>query len=1039
MDQASPITTAYPSTRSPEAPTGPPRTDPTRVTRWQAVIFAVVCAGFILSNLDTLIVNVAFPAIEHEFRGSSQATLSWTLTAYSIVFAALLVPAGRLSDRSSHKNGFLLGLVLFTAGSALCAAAQGAATLIAARVLQAAGAATLVPTALALLLAAYPPERRASAVRALTGVGGVGMALAPVIGGLLVNLGWRWIFLINVPIGVACFVVGRRVLPDARVDDRGPLPDLAGSLLLIGGVAAIALGLVKAPEWGWTSTRFIECTVAGVAVLVAFAVRSARHANPVISIDLMRIRSFGVANAVSLLFAICFSATLLSMMLWCENVWHYSALRTAFAVAPGGFLMPLVAASSGKLVKRTGAAFAIALGCVLLAGTGIWWAVMAQPEPDYVRALLPGAIMFPVGGILTLTTLVSVVTKDLPATALATGSAINTTVRQLGFVIGVSMFVAALGTSHTVAQIQTGYQRGWVIAATSGFAAIVLTFGLLASRLARQPAHAARVSGHRRVWAPAAVAGGMGLVVVLAAGMLRTEADTSGAVCVSGAARPLSVAAAPEIAGVVADLVRAAQVCAVVRPIDPGAVSDTLVAGRGDGPDVWIPDSSVWTSRRSPVGPGVPQDNPSVALSPVVVAVRADTAARLGRPSRSPGFVDLLPRAGATDGPVRFSLSDPERSAATAGVLLGLRSGIRGRPDGPAVVTAVLRGAARSHVRPEEALSARRPGTPLGVPATEQQVFVGNAEHPGARIVATYLPGRGYADDYPYVLLSSDHAQRIRAQQVLDQLRGDSGHHRLLAAGFRDASGRAGPALVPAAGVEPGGHPAGPVPDRGDVDRAARALTAIQLGSRLLTVFDISGPMATPVPGAGGASRMALVLAAAMNGLAVYPDSTEAGLWTFSRKLSRDKDYRELVPVVRLGTNPDGNTGRMRLGQALAGIRPIRGGGTGLYSTALAAVRSLRRDWNPDAVNSVVLLTGGHDDSPGGITLPQLVEALRSESDPAHPVYLTTIAVGPDADTAALAAMSRATGGEMYRAKDPRDIRQVVLDAIGRRVCRPHC
>lgn len=461
-------------------------TDTAAAQRRLALIFAVICAGFIMSMLDMMIVNVAFPVIQQDFRGSTPASMSWTLNAYSIVFAALLVPAGRLADRSSRKNGFLFGVVLFTVASALCATAQGVAMLIAARVVQAAGAAFLVPTALALLLAAYPAQRRAGAVRALMGIGTVGLALAPIIGGVLVSVGWRWIFLINLPVGVACYVLGRRVLPDARVDDRGPLPDLAGSILLIISVAAIALGLVKAPEWGWMSPRVIGCLVGAVILLVAFALRSARHPNPVISIGLMRIRSFRIANVVFLLFAVSFSATLLSVTLWCENVWNYSALQTALALAPGTFLMPIVAASSGKLIKLTGVTFAIALGCALLAGGPIWWAVMAQPEPDYVRVLLPGTIMFMVGTILAFTTLMSVVTQDLPATALATGSAINTTIRQIGLVIGVSMFVAALGTPHTLAQTQTGFQLGWVIAAACALAAVVISTVLRTSQLAPQ-------------------------------------------------------------------------------------------------------------------------------------------------------------------------------------------------------------------------------------------------------------------------------------------------------------------------------------------------------------------------------------------------------------------------------------------------------------------------------------------------------------------------------------------------------------------------
>jgi hypothetical protein len=197
--------------------------------------------------------------------------------------------------------------------------------------------------------------------------------------------------------------------------------------------------------------------------------------------------------------------------------------------------------------------------------------------------------------------------------------------------------------------------------------------------------------------------------------------------------------------------------------------------------------------------------------------------------------------------------------------------------------------------------------------------------------------------------------------------------------------------------------------------------------------------MAEPIPGSRTTSKMALVLGAAVSGLGMYPDSTQAGLWTFSTNLTRDTDYRQLVPVMPLGMSPDGTTGRMRLGAALAAVRPIPGGGTGLYDTALAAVRTQRQGWSPDAVNSVVLLTDGRNEDPHGITLDQLVKTLRAENDPARPVYLITIGYGAGADTAALAAMSRATGGLMYRSADPRTIGNVMLDAIGKRTCRPAC
>jgi EmrB/QacA subfamily drug resistance transporter len=454
--------------------------------RTRRLIFGVVCAGFIMSSLDMMIVNVAFPVIEHEFRGSTAAGLSWTLNAYSIVFAALLVPAGRLSDRASRKNGFLLGLALFTFASVLCAVSQDVAMLVAARVLQAAGAAALVPTSLGLLLAAYPEERRGGAVRAWTAAGAVAAALAPIIGGALAYLDWRWIFLINLPVGVVSFVVGRRVLPETPKGSQGPLPDLFGSLLLIVGVSLIALGLVKAPDWGWNSAQVIGCLVGGLVVSAAFFGRSARHPSPVVSFSLLRIRSFSMANLAALVFSACFSVMLFSLMLWSQNVWGYSALQIGLAMAPGTFLMPVVALRSGALVKRLGAPVVAALGCGLLTAGTAWWAITAQVTPDYPVMLLPGLLLTAVGSILATTTLVTIVTRDLPAASFATGSAINLMVRQVGFVIGISVFIAILGAPRGAEEVKAAFQHGWIVAAALGVCSMVIALML----------HRKRATGH---------------------------------------------------------------------------------------------------------------------------------------------------------------------------------------------------------------------------------------------------------------------------------------------------------------------------------------------------------------------------------------------------------------------------------------------------------------------------------------------------------------------------------------------------------------
>jgi hypothetical protein len=197
--------------------------------------------------------------------------------------------------------------------------------------------------------------------------------------------------------------------------------------------------------------------------------------------------------------------------------------------------------------------------------------------------------------------------------------------------------------------------------------------------------------------------------------------------------------------------------------------------------------------------------------------------------------------------------------------------------------------------------------------------------------------------------------------------------------------------------------------------------------------------MSTPVPGTSGATRLDLALRAAANGLALYPDDTEAGLWTFSTHLTRDTDYAVKVPILPLGPGADGISGRLRLGQALSTVTVKPQGDTGLYDTALAAVREVRRGWDPTRANSVVLITDGANDDDHGLTLSQLLSELRRENDPARPVALFAIAYGPASDVPSLSAITGVTGGRTYAARDPRAIGQVLMDAIGRRACSGGC
>jgi hypothetical protein len=224
--------------------------------------------------------------------------------------------------------------------------------LIGFRVVQAAGAAMLVPTSLGLVLAAYPPQRRAAAVRIWAAAGAA--AVAPVIAGPLVLISWRWVFIINLPIGIVALVLGWRLLPSIE-GERGPAPDALGAGLLIAGIAALTLALVQGGSWGWSSGRVAGLLIAAAVSTAIFAWRSSRHPSPVLEIGLLRSRGFAVATLSTLLISAALGAFLLSGVLWVQDVWHWSALRSGLAIAPGPALVPIWSIAAGKLIPRFGA------------------------------------------------------------------------------------------------------------------------------------------------------------------------------------------------------------------------------------------------------------------------------------------------------------------------------------------------------------------------------------------------------------------------------------------------------------------------------------------------------------------------------------------------------------------------------------------------------------------------------------------------------------------------------------------------------------
>ncbi|MGH3251490.1 MAG: MFS transporter [Trebonia sp.] len=426
-------------------------------------------------------VTVAINSMGRSFHGSTLSTLSWVLNAYAIIMAAFLVVAGQLGDRQGNKNVFIFGTALFTLASAACTAAPNLAVLIVARAFQGAGAAAQLPTSLALLIAVVREEQRGQAVRLWSAFGAMAAAFGPVAGGLLVQYSWRWVFAINIPIGIAILITGRLVLP-RNVTRSEPLPDLAGSGLLIVSICTLTGALVQAPDWGWGSDRILLLLAAAVLTGAAFVRRCVTHPAPLVEISTFRDRTFGIANLGNLLFSIGFSILLLSATLWCQQVWHYSALRAGLALAPAPLMVAPAAILSLPLIRRFGSGPVSALGGLLFALATLWLAATSSITPDYAYCMLPALLACGTGFAFGAATLISAAVNAMPAARAATSTAVVNAGRQVAGNLGVAILVTILGTMPALANIHHLFRVAWYIGGAFTLASAFVCLGLPSPR-----------------------------------------------------------------------------------------------------------------------------------------------------------------------------------------------------------------------------------------------------------------------------------------------------------------------------------------------------------------------------------------------------------------------------------------------------------------------------------------------------------------------------------------------------------------------------
>jgi EmrB/QacA subfamily drug resistance transporter len=408
------------------------------------VLLAAAGATF-LAFLDVTVVNVAFPALSADFADSSLADLSWVITGYGVLFAALLTPAGRLADVTGRRRLFAMSMVGFIVASILVASSPSLPLLIAARVLQGGAAAGMIPAALGLVLAATPPSRRTVAVGLWAGAGSLAAAAGPSLGGLLIELSnWRAVFLINVPIGLGIVALSyRHIAKDVPSGRR--LPDALGTAMVAIGIALVVLGLTQGSDWGWSHPSTLSCLVGGVLLLLLALWKSARHPAPAVEIDLWRrSRTFAAANVGSLLFGMAMFAWLLLGPLYLVLVWDYSILRAGLAISPGACTAAVAAVVVGRRAVGRGQQAAMIVGALLFAGSAGWFYTQLGTEPRYLALFLPANLISGIGIGAAITALSSAAATSLPPERFAAGTGLVITARQLGGALGIAAMAAIL-------------------------------------------------------------------------------------------------------------------------------------------------------------------------------------------------------------------------------------------------------------------------------------------------------------------------------------------------------------------------------------------------------------------------------------------------------------------------------------------------------------------------------------------------------------------------------------------------------------------
>jgi EmrB/QacA subfamily drug resistance transporter len=396
--------------------------------------------------MDSTMLFAAFRTIQAGFPGTSAADMSWVLNAYTVVYAAMLIPAGGLADSHGRKRVFLLGVTLFLAASAACGLSGTVGWLIAARVAQAVGAAMLTPASLSILLDAFPLSKRSIAVSLWGAVSALAAAVGPSLGSFVIDtLGWEWAFYLNLPLGALSLWRGAALLKEAkRPENRRPVDGL-GMGLLIFGVGALALSIVQWQSPNWSRAELSVAASLGLIALIGFVLWARATPAPLVDLRLFENRTYSFVNLATLAFGIAFSMMFFAFFFYMTEVWHYTLPQAGLAITPGPLLVIPFAVLSGRLAGRLGHRPFLVGGSLVYACAGLWFLLVPGETPAYLNQWLPGLLLSGMGVGLVLPSLSAAAVNRLPAAQYAVGSAVNQATRQIGSVMGVAVTVLLLG------------------------------------------------------------------------------------------------------------------------------------------------------------------------------------------------------------------------------------------------------------------------------------------------------------------------------------------------------------------------------------------------------------------------------------------------------------------------------------------------------------------------------------------------------------------------------------------------------------------